>query len=234
MWRVVVLCLFAAFLATNLSPRAFAEECPAEAQSISAGDPYEAERNRLVDAQTSGEMEPPLTFLNMVGQYGIPEGVWGPTNRRRFGVLRESVAPEVFDTLPDALRKEAKQARGVEQLRAVVRLFSEVPYEEECTDVWKPPQDFLAQGGDCEDYAIAYYFWLKEVAGMDPDDMRLVVGKIKSTGVYHAVLFVKVGGRVWMMDSRTGSVSLARTEKDFLPYFEVSPKEVVLYIPVGW
>lgn len=55
-------------------------------------------------------------------------------------------------------------------------------------DHWSTPKEFLVEGrGDCEDYAIAKYFTLKE-SGIPKDKLYLTVVKVKGTTNYHMVL----------------------------------------------
>lgn len=55
-------------------------------------------------------------------------------------------------------------------------------------DYWATPKEFLVQGkGDCEDYAIAKYFTLKET-GIDKNKLFLAVVQVKGETSYHMVL----------------------------------------------
>lgn len=54
-------------------------------------------------------------------------------------------------------------------------------------DYWQTPFQFSRNGGDCEDYAIAKYFTLKEL-GIDTSRMKILIGETKK-GV-HAVLMI--------------------------------------------
>ena len=57
-------------------------------------------------------------------------------------------------------------------------------------DYWATPKEFYSKSrGDCEDYAIAKYFALRE-AGVPSSRMMLVVGEIDDGESVHAVLFV--------------------------------------------
>lgn len=66
---------------------------------------------------------------------------------------------------------------------------------------WSTLYDFLIKGGDCEDYAAAKYFMLREL-GFAPSDMRVVVTYERRLRGYHAVLAVQQpNGAVWLLDS---------------------------------
>jgi len=55
---------------------------------------------------------------------------------------------------------------------------------------WTTLLDFLYKGGDCEDYATAKYFLLREL-GFAAEDMRIVVSYDHSVREHHAVLAVR-------------------------------------------
>ncbi len=61
--------------------------------------------------------------------------------------------------------------------------------------------DFLVGGGDCEDYASAKYFMLREL-GFPAQDMRIVVTYERKLRGYHAVLAMRrPDGAIWLLDS---------------------------------
>ena len=55
---------------------------------------------------------------------------------------------------------------------------------------WQTLGEFLARGGDCEDFALAKYFLLREF-GIPAPDMRVVVALDQSVGEHHALLVVR-------------------------------------------
>lgn len=58
------------------------------------------------------------------------------------------------------------------------------------TDIWSTRLEFLNKGGgDCEDYAIAKYYTLKDL-GINPKNMCLIIVKEGSSNYYHLVLGV--------------------------------------------
>ena len=66
---------------------------------------------------------------------------------------------------------------------------------------WTTLYDFLTKGGDCEDYATAKYFMLREL-GWSAERLKVVVvWEIRERG-YHGLLAVKqADGSVWLLDS---------------------------------
>ena len=65
---------------------------------------------------------------------------------------------------------------------------------------WQTLSQFLKRGGDCEDYATAKYFILREM-GFLPENLRIVVGWERANRSYHALLAVKSEQQVLFMES---------------------------------
>jgi predicted transglutaminase-like cysteine proteinase len=64
---------------------------------------------------------------------------------------------------------------------------------------WRTLNDFLLSGGDCEDYAIAKYFMLRQL-GFSAAELRIVFAYDRVVNDYHAVLAVKMDDRVLLME----------------------------------
>ncbi len=56
-------------------------------------------------------------------------------------------------------------------------------------DLWKTPAEFYKQGGDCEDFAVAKYYYLRGLK-VPESQMHIAVVMIKGTQQMHAVLLV--------------------------------------------
>lgn len=67
-------------------------------------------------------------------------------------------------------------------------------------DYWATPREFFARGGDCEDYAIAKYLSLQNL-GWDMSGIRVAVTMHERRQVLHAVLAVKRGANVYILDN---------------------------------
>lgn len=71
------------------------------------------------------------------------------------------------------------------------------------SDYWASVDETFKKGlGDCDDYAIAKYFTLKEL-GFAEEDMRIVVLKDHSINEIHAVLSVEVNGVHYILDNQS-------------------------------
>lgn len=100
-----------------------------------------------------------------------------------------------------------RRATDMETLRAVNERVNLVRYVTDQTNYgvsnyWATPDEFLKNGGDCEDYAIAKYFALRSLGFTD---MRIVT-YTRPTGQGHAVLVVKLDGWEWALDNATDEV----------------------------
>jgi predicted transglutaminase-like cysteine proteinase len=68
-------------------------------------------------------------------------------------------------------------------------------------DVWSSPLVTFATGaGDCEDYAIAKFVAL-QMAGISPDDLRIVVVRDTRRGEDHAVAMARLDGHWLTLDN---------------------------------
>src|SRR4051812_20462845 len=93
-----------------------------------------------------------------------------------------------FLTIVDAAKTREGRARLGEINRAInlaVRPVSDLAQYGRL-DVWTSPLVTLIRGGDCEDYAIAKFVALR-LAGIAPDDLRIVIMRDTIRGEDHAV-----------------------------------------------
>jgi predicted transglutaminase-like cysteine proteinase len=66
---------------------------------------------------------------------------------------------------------------------------------------WMTLFEFAKRGGDCEDYATAKYFLLRQL-GISADDLRIVIIREHRQRAYHAVLAVRQPtGAIWLLES---------------------------------
>lgn len=97
-------------------------------------------------------------------------------------------------------------------------------------DRWLTPLEFLGSGGDCEDYAIAKYFLLREL-GVPAGSLRLLVVRDRVRGGAHAVLLAREGGGWMVLDNlRRRPVPLAGIDA-WEPLYAVGEAGGFLYLP---
>ncbi|HEX6219125.1 MAG TPA: transglutaminase-like cysteine peptidase [Sphingomicrobium sp.] len=84
-------------------------------------------------------------------------------------------------------------------------------------DMWSAASDTLRRGrGDCEDYAIAKLQMLR-TAGIADRDLYLVILKDLVRRSDHAVLVVRAGGRMLLLDNGTDVISDTESVRDYRP-----------------
>lgn len=84
-------------------------------------------------------------------------------------------------------------------------------------DIWQSAADTLRRGrGDCEDYAIAKLQLLRQ-AGVPADDLYLVIVKDLVRRADHAVLVVRTGGQLLLLDNSTDRLGDATAYQDYRP-----------------
>jgi predicted transglutaminase-like cysteine proteinase len=109
-----------------------------------------------------------------------------------------------FLAIVDAAKARDGRGRLGEINRAInlaIRPMSDLAQYGEI-DVWSSPLATLARGaGDCEDYAIAKFVAL-HLAGLSPDDLRIVIMRDTILGEDHAVAAARLDGRWLTLDNR--------------------------------
>ncbi|MDE2332447.1 MAG: transglutaminase-like cysteine peptidase [Bradyrhizobium sp.] len=97
-------------------------------------------------------------------------------------------------------------------------------------DVWSSPLVTLAHGaGDCEDYAIAKYVALR-LAGVDADDLRLVVMHDTIRGEDHAVAAARLDGHWLMLDNNRMAMVEDVDVRNYRPLFVLDERGTMRYI----
>ncbi len=108
------------------------------------------------------------------------------------------------------LRLVLIKGRGLtleQQIRLVNRYINLQQYKDDRVSVaseagnqWMTLLEFLHNGGDCEDFAAAKYFVLREL-GVDAEDMRIVIGREPKRTTHHAMLAVRLDEGVWLLEN---------------------------------
>jgi predicted transglutaminase-like cysteine proteinase len=96
-------------------------------------------------------------------------------------------------------------------------------------DVWSSPLDTFATGaGDCEDYAIAKFVALR-MAGVSPDDLRIVVMRDTIRGEDHAVAMARLDDRWLTLDNRRMAMVEDADLRNYRPLFVIDDRGVMKY-----
>jgi predicted transglutaminase-like cysteine proteinase len=143
------------------------------------------------------------------------------------------VSPAALQLLAivDNARSREGRARLGEINRAInlaIRPMSDLAQYGEI-DVWSSPLVTFAHGaGDCEDYAIAKFVALR-LAGISPDDLRIVVLRDTVRGEDHAVAAARLDGRWLMLDNRRMAMIEDAYVRNFRPLFVIDQHGVMQY-----
>lgn len=137
-----------------------------------------------------------------------------------------------FLAIVDAARLREGRARFGEVNRAVnlaIRPISDVAQHGQI-DVWSSPLATLARGGgDCEDYAIAKFIALR-LAGIAPEDLRIVVMHDTLHGDDHAVAAARLDGRWLTLDNQRMAMVEDSNVRNYRPTFVIDQHQVMRYV----
>jgi predicted transglutaminase-like cysteine proteinase len=97
------------------------------------------------------------------------------------------------------------------------------------TDVWSSPLvTFATRAGDCEDYAIAKFVALR-MAGVLPEDIRIVVLRDLIRGEDHAVVLARLDGHWLTLDNRRMAMIEDIDIRNHRPLFVIDDRGVLRY-----
>ncbi|WP_074216486.1 transglutaminase-like cysteine peptidase [Halodesulfovibrio marinisediminis] len=127
-------------------------------------------------------------------------------------------------------------APRMQQLRKVNAYFNKWPYRLDKEnwgkrEYWASPPEFVTRSGDCEDYAIAKYYALREL-GIPASSMRIVALMDNIRRLGHAVLVVYHDGDAWVLDNQTKLVLSHSKFSHYVPQFSVNETNRWAHIPV--
>jgi predicted transglutaminase-like cysteine proteinase len=97
-------------------------------------------------------------------------------------------------------------------------------------DVWSSPLVTFASGaGDCEDYAIAKFVALR-LAGISPEDLRIVIMRDTIRGEDHAVAMARLDGHWLALDNRHMAMVEDANVRNYRPLFVIDQYGVMQYV----
>jgi predicted transglutaminase-like cysteine proteinase len=120
-------------------------------------------------------------------------------------------------------------------LQRVNTFLNRVPYRDDMVhwrveDYWATPAETVgSNGGDCEDYAIAKYFLLKEL-GVPLASLRMVYVRAGKSAQAHMVLayYPQPGAEPLILDNLDDRVRSASSRPDLAPVYSFNEEDVVL------
>lgn len=115
-----------------------------------------------------------------------------------------------------------------EKAEEVNRYMNRIPYVEDWdnwgrSDYWAAPSEFLARGGDCEDFAIAKYASMK-MLGVPADQLRVAIVHDMVLNIPHAVAIVYTPDMALVLDNQVQSVTDAAHNDRYLPFYSINEK----------
>jgi predicted transglutaminase-like cysteine proteinase len=113
-----------------------------------------------------------------------------------------------------------------EQLRAINAYVNRARFVHDSinygiADHWATPRELFARGGDCEDFAITKYLSLKRL-GWDMENVRVVVSMETRRRELHAILAVKTGGTIWILDNLLAEPADHSKVSQYRPIFSIN------------
>lgn len=153
---------------------------------------------------------------------------------KRYGPL--GPAQGRIEAWSQMLKSELNQPER-EQLNAVNRFFNQqLNFQDDTriwrqTDYWATPEESLIKGAaDCEDYALAKYFSLRQL-GIPSEKLRITYVKALSQNQAHMVLtfYSSPTAEPLVLDNLIGEIRPASQRKDLLPVYAFNAEG--LYLP---
>jgi len=131
------------------------------------------------------------------------------------------------------MRRTHAGASDAELLVAVNRVINRIPFIDDAThwgekDYWATPAEAVASNGaDCEDFAIAKYFLLKEL-GVPISRLRMTYVKAVKLNQPHMVLtyYPRPDADPLVLDNLEDTVRPASQRTDLIPVYSFNDEEV--------
>lgn len=167
---------------------------------------------------------------------GVTEGLFA-NMASRFGTeARGRLAGWVeFGRIETRRAPSAGSAPNTEDLQRINSFLNRVPYNDDIVhwhveDYWATPAETVASNGaDCEDYAIAKYFLLKEL-GIPLVRLRMVYVRAGRSAQAHMVLayYSQPDADPLILDNLDDRVRTASNRPDLAPVYSFNEEDVVL------
>jgi predicted transglutaminase-like cysteine proteinase len=149
----------------------------------------------------------------------------------RFGSKAGPRLAELAEALTAAAQITDEAAR-VERINVIANRarYATDPVLWQSEDYWATPAEFTAiAAGDCEDYALAKYFALREL-GMPADKLRITYVRLLRQGRLenHMVLayYPEAGAEPWVLDNLEKRFLPARERTDLTPVYSFNDDRV--------
>lgn len=161
----------------------------------------------------------------------LGEGVFAWVEQRYGPAARERVVGL------DRLVKQHAAASEASKLERVNDFFNAVPYDSDQglwqqEDYWATPVEMLGvHGADCEDYAIAKYFTLREL-GVPAERLRITYVKALTLNQAHMVLayYPRPDDEPLILDNLNARIQPAGERDDLVPVYSFNGEDLWLSV----
>ncbi|WP_115717296.1 transglutaminase-like cysteine peptidase [Gallaecimonas mangrovi] len=171
----------------------------------------------------------------------LPGLLWAGLSQLDFTQARQSImdvygekAGQRFDRWQQLIESNQSRPEAM-QLQLVNQFFNQFFFIDDIklwrqNDYWATPLEFIgADGGDCEDFAIAKFFTLLAL-GVPEQKMRITYVKALSVNQYHMVLAVypTPNSVPFILDNLIPDIRRADQRTDLLPIYSFNGKQLWL------
>ncbi len=116
------------------------------------------------------------------------------------------------------------------QIEAVQAFVNRTPYHHDSDatgsgDTWKDPEDFLAFGGDSEDFALVKYISFR-LLGIFPERLRIAIVFDQQKNIYRAVTLIYANTDVLMLDETKNDISITRDITYLVPIYSFNENHI--------
>jgi predicted transglutaminase-like cysteine proteinase len=173
---------------------------------------------RRVSPSRSHDVGPMPRWQKVVSRFSLQERSPDPACS-----AKAECPAQIWKQIVAELKTLPLRAR-IERVNDIFNRVRYVPGEINWHDVayWETPYEFIARGGQCQDYAIAKYLALLE-SGVPERDLRFVVVHDNQKQLDHAITVVDVDGTSLALDNQMLSVIPAQSlQKRYSPYYALN------------
>lgn len=132
---------------------------------------------------------------------------------------------------------DLQNSTPMEQLKTVNKLMNQHAYILDSDnwgmeDYWATTFEFLKNDGDCEDYAIAKYSFLRAL-GWPADKLRIVIVHDTQLDLNHAILAAYTDEGVMIGDNQISGLARAERIRHYRPIYSINEQAWWLHRPVA-
>lgn len=95
------------------------------------------------------------------------------------------------------------------------------PVNWKTSDYWETPTEFFLHGGDCEDFAIAKYAWLRFL-GIAENRLLIAIVHDRIRDRPHAVLILYMNNKAMVLDSQVNEIRDSSTMSRYRPLYSIN------------